>query len=57
MVNAYGGSTVTFSESVCVDEECQKIIMRERAAAATKMDLIKKDKEERKKAKFAIATG
>ena len=48
---------VTYSESVCCDGECQKIIMKERALAAAKMELIKKDKEDRKKAKSAITTG
>ena len=47
-VQIYGGeSTVSYTESVCPDEDCQKHVDAERAKVREKMEKNKKDREER----------
>lgn len=50
-VQIYGGeSTVTHTESVCPDKDCQSVVDAERNKLKQKMEKNKKDREERAQA-------
>lgn len=50
-VQVYGGeSVVTHTESVCPDDDCQKLIDEERRLAREKTEKNKRDREERAQA-------
>lgn len=40
---------VNYTESVCPDPACQKIVLEQQAIALAKSEQVKKDSEERKK--------
>ena len=48
ITTAAGVSTVTYTESICPDPACQKIVLQQQAIALAKSELVKKNQEERK---------